>query len=140
MNLNLDEFAAYVFNKHCDSTAINVQISDGIDTAKDMFCFCLDLLCKGIVLMFGGTEGSVRIDSITMEQFGELKKKMKLVGIDCDLAVSGPYDPPLTVVDMASKMGTFYSQPDDMNIEDYTFEIVSNNMVYSVKFRLIRNT
>lgn len=82
--MTLDEFATVVFvhNKEDKHLALAADLTD----TKDCFCFCLDLLCKGLVILYGKEDTiqrkkTVDLDSLDSSQLEFIKGRMSLCGI-----------------------------------------------------------
>jgi hypothetical protein len=121
----------------------SVEIHElGVQNTKELFSFCLDLMCKGLVLLFG-TDGRVCINDITMEQFAIVKRKMRLAGIACDLEVIPVEEQPETLLDLWTQnflnIQSVRTSPDNMGLNDYTFELQTVGFIYKIKFDLIHN-
>ena len=76
VDMHVNDLAEFMFTKNKSNALIELSLG-GIENNKDLFFFCLDLFCKGLVILHG-TENKVDLDSITMEQFGDIKNKMEL--------------------------------------------------------------
>ena len=133
----VDDLAAFVFLGNKEGHRIDLQVNRGLDTAKDLFCFCLDLLCKGLVLMFG-QDGRVDLPDISMEQFAQVQRKMKSMGINCELAIETlDYVP--NIFEVIQRMQQANMSPDNLALEEYVYEIVCMSTVYKLKFNLFHN-
>lgn len=135
--LTIDDFARYVFVEHDSNKTIDLRILGNLETTKDMFLFCIDLVCKGLVLMFG-TDDRVDIDKLTMEQFTQLSRRLELLGIRCLLEVE-QLEAPLSVRDVLHRLHMLHNLPDNLDLNRYTFEIGSKNVLYKIHFTLFHS-
>ena len=53
----------------------------GVETSKDLFFFMLDLLCKGLVFLYGNGEPAIDLAEVTTEQFQNVGQKLACAGI-----------------------------------------------------------
>lgn len=130
VDMHINDLADFVFLKNVHHAEIYLQLCEVEDT-KDLFFFCLDLFCKGLVLLYG--QGSrVTLEDLTMEQFQEVQRKLRLAGIEVFLstkprpAEDGPE--PATMV-RVEEHGT-------ENLDDFVFVVKSSTLVYQVHFEL----
>jgi hypothetical protein len=54
---------------------------DGGRGGKTLFCFCLELLARGLVLLYGGGGSSVALDRLSAEDFGRAAAMLACAGI-----------------------------------------------------------
>lgn len=139
MELSIDQFAEYVFLSHDPKYRIDLTVVKGLETPKDLFCFCLDLLCKGLVIMYGNGESRVLIEELTAEQFKSVNDRLGLLGIKCHLDVI-PMESDVSYNDRLLRVAQIYSAPDNMPLEDYQIELVGNQATYKIKFSLFHNS
>jgi hypothetical protein len=137
MLLSIDDFAKYVFVEHDSSRTIDLQILGNLETSKEMFLFLIDLVCKGLVLMFGNND-RVDLDMLTMEQFAQLSRRLELLGIRCQLDVE-QLEEPMSVRDVLHRLHLLHSLPDNLDLSRYTFEIGCRNVLYKIHFTLFHS-
>lgn len=87
INLEVNDLANFLFIQNKNDAVIELNLG-GIKNTFDLFCFLLNILCKGIVLMFSPDTMKFDIDSITSEQFAVATTKLANAGILCDVDVS----------------------------------------------------
>lgn len=137
MLLDIDTFARFLFVEHDAETPISLELPSNIHTGKDMFCFCMDLLCKGLVLLYG-TGNRVCVDALTSEQFNGLNKRLGLMGVRCDLAVT-PLQSPMDMQEIVRRVGMLYDMPDNLDVSAYSFQIASRDALFEIRFALFHN-
>jgi hypothetical protein len=127
LNMQIDDFADFVFNKNEKNAVIELSL-DGLKDSRELFCFFVDLLCKGLVLMHG-ENGQIELDSITEEQFASVAKKMILMGIRVHLTI--------TPNDTHRKLGVRFEDIVREKFEDYELCILADSKIYSIKFSFV---
>jgi hypothetical protein len=79
VDMEIDDFADFLFIKNINNAIVDLSLGN-VQNTKDLFCFCIDLLCKGLIILFG--DGiRVDLDTITEEKFNVIKQKMFNAGI-----------------------------------------------------------
>lgn len=130
LELKVDDLANFVFVKNVNNAVIQLEL-DGLRDAYDMFCFCVDLLCKGLVILYGGEDQKLDIDALTMEQFLHIRQKMLCMGFDVHLDASPNSEaikPCITIVQRIDR---------DINtIKQFSLKIVSPLNKYIITFEL----
>ena len=136
-DLGIDELASFVFLGNKNDRRIDLQICHGLETAKELFCFFLDMTCKGLVLLFG-RDGRVELPDVTAEQLQEVQAKLELMGVRCEIVLEKlDYVP--CFLEVLHRMHKLARSPEGLPLEDYAYEIVCHDMLYTVKFRLFHN-
>lgn len=150
VDMHVDDLAEFLFLKNVNNVSVELSLG-GIENNKDLFFFCLDLFCKGLVFLYGEGTKSVTIDKLTEKQFQYIQNKMLCAGIHVNLVVF-PLDIELDVVDTEASTSQISQQnkcvlnvdeltraPDSMPIKDYEFKLFNNDMMYVISFELIHN-
>jgi hypothetical protein len=52
-----------------------------LNNTKELFCFCLDLFCKGILICHGNETKSVNLEELTLDQMKLVIDKLSMTGI-----------------------------------------------------------
>lgn len=144
VEMHIQDLADFVFVRNSNDAKIEMSLG-GIEDNKDLFYFCVDLFCKGLVLMFG-RGGKVDVDAVSIEQFKSLQAKMANAGIAVTLEV---YEENVEVGEGGDgeanadkppvNLSHIESMPGNMGLNEYNFMIRSPPMIYSVSFDLVRN-
>lgn len=153
MEIEVDELAEFLFIKNEDNIVVELSLG-GITDNKDLFYFCHDLFCKGLVILYG-KENALIINDITDEQFFHVKKKMSNAGINVQLDIINREAPP-DLVDTSSdvpcdlprevlypnvNMHELEALPNHLRLEDYKFEInFTPELSYGISFSLFHKT
>lgn len=126
----------FVENTKDQPVYLNVpQLSE----AYDLFLFFVDLLCKGLVLLYG-EGGRLIIDKVTQEQMAVVIKKLKNAGIeltiDCTQAntQTTPHEQPAP-----PQAPYIITPPGARNVSDYKLIINSSGLKYQISFNVLRN-
>lgn len=150
IEVEVDDLAMFMFRNNSHDVIVELSLG-GIEDNKDLFYFCLDLFCKGLVLMYG-EDNKLIINNIQIEQFGFVKKKMENAGIcvnldivseavDADADTKGsddfPKDLPKDSLYPRVNMDSIESLPHNMPLHDYKFEIhLTPCLTYSISFEV----
>jgi len=136
-DMHIDKFADFLFLRNVHDKKVELSLG-GVQNQKDFFFFLLDLFCKGLILLHGD-DRRVIIENLTMDDFGLVKKKMYLAGIDVHLdvhprEVDVSQDKPceLNLQDLESK-------DDNLDLKSYVFTVKTMQLVINVKFSIFHN-
>lgn len=80
INVDYTELLEQVYFKNSYKKRIRLEASS-ITTTKELFKFCLDLFCKGLVLCHGDEYRQVKIDDLSMVQIQDVIDKLSYTGI-----------------------------------------------------------
>lgn len=156
VDMHVNDLADFMFTKNTNNALIELSLG-GIENNKDLFFFCLDLFCKGLVILHG-TDNKVNLDSITMEQFGDIKNKMELAGIQVNLELIAIPENENTTISLISDEDCI-SEPDDVQaitnsinineieqeydhkqLNEYIFRLKMDKFIFLITFNLIHKT
>ena len=134
LDMSVNDLAEFVFIKNVNDSRLNLSL-EGIEDTYDLFCFCVDLLCKGLVLLYGNN-GRVEIDDMSADNLTHISKKMKNAGILLSLSIEEK-----NLNNTFPRMVTFLKPENDMNtkLELYSMHIQGKDKVYNVNFGLCHN-
>jgi len=153
ITLEVEQLAQYIFVKNTHNNQIGLDIH-GLGSSKDLFCFCLDLFCKGIVLTLGMRRGDgdaddnegggecrrAEIDDMSMADFEYMSRKLQLAGIKCLLQLD-PLDAPLTPEQSKDVLHwsilNVQRMPDNLLIQQYSFTIKLQEALCTVRFEIL---
>lgn len=128
----VDDLAKFMFKDNINNTIIELSLG-GVENNKDLFCFFVDLLCKGLVILYG-KDSRVEIDELNMNDFTIVKNKMRLAGIDVLLDAQPNIDRKASGINILDIIET---TNDNANLEDFSFKVTCTQMIYRIKFALI---
>lgn len=112
-NANLDELAHVIFIRNTRNDLITVATD--MQTTKDCFCFCLDLLCKGLIILYGKDDAAVNkkkvdLDTLSIEQLDFIKGRLSLCGIKLNTRI--------VPVSLYDEMGLDYPKTQKIELPD----------------------
>lgn len=141
VDMQIEDLAKFLFTENVNNVPIELSLG-GIDDNKDLFFFCLDLFCKGLVLLYGEGSKSVSIESITDDQFKNIKSKLLCAGIKVNLYIY-PLDIDVEVRTDDNKSMSILnieelnSAPNNKLLQEYEFKLINHDMMYIVNFNLV---
>jgi hypothetical protein len=140
--MSINDLADFLFLKNTNNIVINLSIKTGLDNARDLFCFCFDLFCKGLVLVCGDGQ-KVDIHSLTQDDIGRVNSKLHLAGIKANVQVF-PAETPLEDlrdlwIQNFLNVQSIRESSDSLRFEDYHFDLQTCSFVYKVSFEIVHN-
>lgn len=128
--MHIDHFADFMFVKNTNDAVIELTLPE-VTNNKDMFFFLVDLVCKGLVLLFG-SNNRLEISSLGMEDFKTIKHKMGLAGIDVHLSLKegDDFSPKLNLQHIEDTFA------DNLPLKEYVFKINNVDVAYEISFDL----
>lgn len=106
----LDEMIAEVFTSSPKGVNTIQLQTDGLEL-KELFAMMLEIFTKGMKILFGDSEGKVNLETITEEQFMEVKQRFRSFGIEIFYDIK-PYLSPGDITDV------FDEEIDEDNLPD----------------------
>ena len=99
-------------------------------TARDLFEFLVDLLTKGIVLLFGNSKNSVELNALGPDEMAIVHKKLGNAGIELIVDLS----------DAVPERGVRFKMvdPDAAALASYRLVMNDANRSVAVGFRILR--
>lgn len=138
IDMNINDFAEFMFTKNVNNAEIFLELG-GIEDNKDLFYFCLDLFCKGLIYMFG-ENGKINIELITYEQFNQVKQKMLLAGIVVNLLYEDISNSNNSInKNTIINLDEIEKDENNLNLKDYEFTITTDKLIYKINFDLTYN-
>lgn len=139
--MTVNDLADFIFLRNSTNKHVDININ-GIRNTRDLFGFCLDMLCKGLILLFG-RGNRLAIKDLTEDDFWNVRMKLRCVGIDCSLEIY-PLDEPLNnVMDMWTQnflnVQKVRHGHETANLRDYSFDLQTTDSVYKIRFELLHN-
>ena len=158
-NVNYTELIENIYENHRGKRLV-IQ-AESINTTKNLFYFCLDLFCKGLLYCFGDEQNRVRIDTITLPQIQEVIDKLGYTGIMTVIHVEQGKDfmnnieyhgygdqlaltqqnsvsftsPPQFV---QNSLNNIEKKPDNEDLSSYKFHLVIKELIYIIHFEIKR--
>lgn len=127
MDIHFDDLATFVFQRNPMGRKFIMSI-EGIQTTKELFFFLLDLVCKGLVLLYGSDGNSVDLSTIDDVMFKKIAERLACAGIsvvvnrvDIDLT---DYDTGVEAKTQAEiNMPELMRMPDQLDLEHYILKM-----------------
>jgi len=126
-SVGIDEFVDFIFIKNNN----NINIELPVENNKELLCFCIDLMCRGLVLLFGSNK-RIELDNISMNDFEIIKNKMALAGIHINLNII----PNIENKPIRVNIRDIDNYPDNLNLKDFKFTVITLDFIYSVTFEI----
>ena len=145
-NIDITELAQYVFRNESESP-IFIEINC-LKTKKELFFLLFDLFCKGLIILYG-ENNKILLNKLGMDQFDEVKAKLKLAHVDLNLTL---YDKETAVIlemipadidDRFEKtiiqksLAQINGMSDDMDLKEYVFQLFMNETLFNINFDII---
>lgn len=136
MEATMSGLVEYVFrNEKNTKIYLNLPFGeDGIRNDHDLFLFFVDLLCKGLVLLYGNGGQRVLIDNLSFENIDYVKSKLKNAGVILNIQTKEVIGDKSIVVKPA-----IVSEGNTNTLKDYVLRIVTNGLEYNISFELLRH-
>ena len=138
MTIEIDALSKIMFIDNVNDAQIELSLG-GIESNKDLFYFCLDLFCKGLVLLFG-SNNRVELDKLSIEQFEIVRKKMGNAGVDVKLKLYQDIRDDEEKEKVSVNISNLESLGDNLDLKEYAFVIHTPSLVYNVNFELFHIT
>jgi hypothetical protein len=127
-SLSINEMIDFLFVKNEKDIPVNLCLHQ-LSEPYDLFLFFVDILCKGLLLLYSenGQGLRVQLDTVDETQFKFVKKKLANAGIDVSVNVI-PYTSIRPIPPFIR---------DGKNVlEDYAMVITTKQSRFEVKFKL----
>jgi hypothetical protein len=144
-NIDLSQLAQYIFVTNVEAKNEIFLDVQTIKTTKELFFFCFELFCKGLVILYG--DGSrLCLNSVTMDQFHEIRRLFAFAHIKLCLNV---YEKDVAcLVDLIEEKETereaisksinaLTKAPDNQELSKYMFNMLINNTLMIVSFDIL---
>ena len=134
---NLRQLVQFIFVDNVRDSLVQLNLpngENGIRDNHDLFVFFMDLLCKGLVMLYGGEDNKVPLESVTHEQLVYVTRKLKNAGIALSVDIKH----------VETHDGTKLTLPpcilkgETGELSDYKMRLVSSNVEYTIKFAIER--
>jgi hypothetical protein len=138
VNMEVNDLAEFMFLKNENNVVLELSLG-GIENNKDLFCFLLDIFCKGLVLMFGNGTKSVNIEDITLDNFTKIKEKMLCAGININLQMfpSDIIDDTGVAPQAQLNLDEINMADDNIQLQEYEFKVMNATTTYVISFNLV---
>lgn len=128
--VSIDELSEFIFKQNNHNSKVVLQ-SDDFHTTKDLFSFCIDLMCKGLLLNMDLQCNEIDIQKISIEEFNRVSERMLLAGIKVNIQTLDNNDNLIPAINIIEKVN--HSQ-----LSDYCLQIIGPKNINNIIFDLIR--
>jgi hypothetical protein len=137
IEINIDDLAAYIFKVNLANPKWMQLDITGLENPKDLFCMCLDLFCKGMVLLHG-SENRVYVDDLNTGDFRDIARCMHWAGIRCHLSMQQTdEDNEKSNSDvLLNSLQRIQLMPDHMPLNEYSFSLKVGEHMCNLHFTL----
>lgn len=137
MNIPADFVPIVLFKHNPNNLPVSI-IYPTLSSSKELFFFLLDILCKGLVYLYGRSDVSERtcstyLDDLTKDQIFEVALKLKCAGIILNVDFSEP-----TQASISSNMQAILAMDANLPIDKYKLTLNSKELTYTLSFTLER--
>ena len=134
-SLHFNELIDYIFLKNKNNKKILLQLDELKDT-KDLFCFCLDLFCKGMVILYGNENRKVNINELSMEQIQAVVDNLSYAGIFTIIQIKDKVeDDDYSMNEVLNKsLDTLLDNESDKDLSYYKFTLKIDKLYYIIQF------
>ncbi len=137
VEMEIEDLANFMFQKNVNNVPLELSMS-GIENNKDMYYFCLDLFCKGLIQLFSKDGKSVTIEELTYDDFQLVKSKMSCAGIHVSLEVIASSNE-REKTNYLTNLHEIDKDDNNKPLHDYKFILNTIPCQYVVSFSLFHN-
>jgi hypothetical protein len=146
-NVNYQELVKYIFVEN-NGKKIILQNND-LRTNKDIFTFCFDLFCKGLLICHGYADNVVHIDNLTLDDIRIVIDKLSYSGIitiiqvETDLLENGDEDnyqdrQKSAHYVISESIRLLNAANDNDQLDNFSFRLKVMNLIYVIRFKIVR--
>ena len=132
---DLNNLTEYIFQKNFNNSKIHIDV-DGIENIHDLFCFCFDLLCKGLILLYSKDGDQIDVENLTMDQFNIAKERLSFTGIQVFIETENYKEKENKNKYPIGKMIASKSIAQTENLSDYFATLYTTNVIIIIRFDL----
>ena len=128
---NIKELANLLINKKTTENPVFIE-SQHFANTKELFFFCVELTTAILSIKFGDEFGVVKINTLTLPEFNNIKEILLNAAIDLKLDITDcDYDSDISSI--------LYGLPTDNRnlLSDYEMIIQNSNKKYVINFNII---
>lgn len=142
MNIPADFVPIVLFKHNPNNVPVSI-VYPTLSCSKELFFFLLDILCKGLVYLYGKSDVSERtcstyLDDLTKDQILEIALKLQCAGISLNVDFSEPVIQEGADANASSNMQAILAMDDNLPIDKYKLTLNSKESTYTLSFSLDR--
>jgi hypothetical protein len=110
-----------------------------LENNKELYCFCLDLFCKGLITLYGNTQGSVEVNKLSMDDIQIVIDKLSYGGIMTVIQIEKSVDECSDIPEhevLKESMALLHAYADNAPLCDFRFRLKVNTIIYVIKFEI----
>ena len=131
---DITKLVEFVFVENRGNNRMIIESTDFKDN-RDLYFFCIELTMKGLSYLYGGGNGKVDIDDLSMEQIENVKSKLGNAAIelllDIDEIEKGVNDTEI-IYDIP-----YNDLEKKVKLEEYSLKIIKKNIRYTLRFKIM---
>ena len=140
VDMSVEQLSQCLFLTHVGQQ-VRLELDAG-SSGKTLFCFCLELLARGLVLLYGDGGGSVSLQRVALADFARVAGMLRSAGIVAalDPCPGGGESPAYPMVDTSEARAA----PEHLALGEYCAHVLMNDDVseiggrYALRFALER--
>lgn len=149
---SIHDLSKHIFKNNDEGHEMLLGLEESVKTNKELFSFCFQLFCNGLVLLYGDGQ-KVLLNALSMEQLDTIRKKLKCAHIHVKIAT---YDLDtaylLDIVEkptssqnqprpnegsvLAKSMAAIRTQGENDALEDYALTLMMYGNVMQIHFEI----
>tara|TARA_Y100000389_G_scaffold184550_1_gene203109 strand:- start:934 stop:1410 length:477 start_codon:yes stop_codon:yes gene_type:complete len=104
---SIHDLSKHIFKNNDEGHDMLLGLEESVKTNKELFSFCFQLFCNGLVLLYGDGQ-KLLLNALSMEQLDTIRAKLKCVHIHVKIAT---YDLDTAyLLDMVEKPNSSHNQ------------------------------
>ena len=149
---SIHDLSKHIFKNNDEGHEMLLGLEESVKTNKELFSFCFQLFCNGLVLLYGDGQ-KVLLNALSMEQLDVIRKKLKSAHIRVKIATydletaylldivekptSSPNQPrPNEGSVLAKSMAAIRTQGENDALEDYALTLMMHGNVMQIHFEI----
>jgi hypothetical protein len=142
-NVTYEELIDYIFLKN-NKKRIILQ-TPTLRHSKDIFYFCLDIFCKGLLCSFGDENKRLEMDTLNMIQIQYVIDKLSYTGIMSRIQIECPMEKESQLIDaidssalsvVTKSLSDLNRMRDDEELKNFYFSLKLKECTYVISFEL----
>lgn len=129
--VSVDDLAEFIFIANKNNNKLEIDFSS-LGNGKELFLFLIDLMCKGLVLLYG-SGNRLELDMVSQEQFHIIASKFKPAGITVALTTTSNDQSMASNIELLPDFNTMSTE---FPIDKMRLKITSAQAVYIIQFLL----
>lgn len=147
VDIQVEHLADYIFRTNAIEKKYIFLDVRSLNTSKELFYLFFDIFCKGLMILYGGTNKLLCLNNVSLEQFEEVKCLMRYAHIGLFISMHDIREAVmLDIIDdgetcerrvIQKSLANLRRMPNNSPIQDYKFNIMMNDMVMQIHFNVL---